>query len=331
MAFEVMLPPGGGPLIFEWRRACSGTVEAASVFSQLPLTLSPCVPCPRTADCGLEITRIAQVDHKRKTGQPCGREGDESERGGAAGGRARRQSGKKRGRATLARARQRGQLAELFFFFSFRTRAPPRAPALPRTTSGVRSAAARAWYARVCVCVCCVRAAALAGAFSTAPAHTAHPLSLLPPPYRSRPSPTHSQRPRHPHTHTHPSSLHTIFQGSCSSLRPVFYSNAAGFSAYSGSADCVGAQGAVAVMVPAGALTAACCADMRSFAAAGCTCDADVMELLVGLKVLPAGASPDATMGGIVALFQASQCAGAALGGPLLDACTGGVGCVATA
>jgi len=93
----------------------------------------------------------------------------------------------------------------------------------------------------------------------------------------------------------------------------------------------VGAQGAVAVMVPAGALTAACCADMRSFAAAGCTCDADVMELLVGLKVLPAGASPDATMGGIVALFQASQCAGAALGGPLLDACTGGVGCVATA
>jgi predicted MFS family arabinose efflux permease len=84
-------------------------------------------------------------------------------------------------------------------------------------------------------------------------------------------------------------------------------------------------------MVPAGAMTAACCADMRSFAAAGCTCDADVMDLLVGLKVLPPGASPDATMSGIVSLFQVSQCAGSALGGPLLDACTGSVGCVATA
>ena len=70
---------------------------------------------------------------------------------------------------------------------------------------------------------------------------------------------------------------------------------------------------------------------MRSFAASGCTCDADVMDLLVGLRVLPVGASPDATIGGIVALFQASQCAGSDMGGPLLDACTGGVGCVATA
>ena len=336
MAFEVMLPPGGGPLIFEWRRACSGTVEAASVFSQLPLTLSPCVPCPPTADCGLEITRIAQVGHKG--GQGNGWEGGESEgearrAGGRGANRGRRGGGPPwRARASVA------SLLSCFFFFPFalepppaplRSRAPPAVCALQQRGRGVHV------YVRLCV---------LCGACAQLPLHRQGarfhgPRSHGPPSFsrtpaptpRSRPSPPHSQHPRHPHTHTHPSSLHTIFQGSCSSLRPVFYSNAAGFSAYSGSADCVGAQGAVAVMVPAGALTAACCADMRSFAAAGCTCDADVMELLVGLKVLPAGASPDATMGGIVALFQASQCAGAALGGPLLDACTGGVGCVATA
>jgi len=183
--------------------------EAASVFSQQPpLTLSPCVPCPPTADCGLEITRIAQVGHKG--GQGNGWEGGESE------GEARRAGGRganrgRRGRATLARARQRGQLAELFFF-SFRTRAPPRAPALPRTTSGVRSAVARAWYARMCVCVCCVRAASLAqaGRVSTAPGtHPLSPTHTSAPPHRSRPSPPHSQRLHHPHSHTHPSSLHT--------------------------------------------------------------------------------------------------------------------------
>ena len=111
-----------------------------------------------------------------------------------------------RARASVA------SLLSCFFFSPFALAPPPRAPALPRTTSGVRTAAARAWYARVCVCVCCVPAAALAqaGRVSTAPGtHPLSPTHTSAPPPRSRPSPPHSQRLHHPHSHTHPSSLHT--------------------------------------------------------------------------------------------------------------------------
>jgi hypothetical protein len=91
--------------------------------------------------------------------------------------------------------------------------------------------------------------------------------------------------------------------------------------------SCPAVQADVAALVGPDALTDECCTSLRAFVSAGCACDGDVQALLDGLHILPPGADPVATIAGVVALIQGSRCSAAALGGPLLDACTGGTGC----
>lgn len=124
------------------------------------------------------------------------------------------------------------------------------------------------------------------------------------------------------------SEITAISHGACLGVRGPLFGAASTVSAYAGGGvACPALQADAAALVPASILTDDCCTSLRSFVAAGCACDGDVLALLEGIQVLPAGADPAATVGGVVALIQGSRCSGAALGGPLLDACTGGTGC----
>jgi hypothetical protein len=83
----------------------------------------------------------------------------------------------------------------------------------------------------------------------------------------------------------------------------------------------------VEAWLPSDLSTAACCEAVRVFAAESCVCDPVVAELLLGLKVLPPGSRAEPTIAGAVQLVQAGPCSAAVNGGPLLEACTGSLGC----
>ena len=70
----------------------------------------------------------------------------------------------------------------------------------------------------------------------------------------------------------------------------------------------------------------ACCDAARAFAVNGCVCDPAVADMTEGMGRLPRGTDIPTFMAGVMHLTQASDCARAAFGGPILDACTGGVG-----
>lgn len=71
--------------------------------------------------------------------------------------------------------------------------------------------------------------------------------------------------------------------------------------------------------------------DARVFVTSGCACSPDVPDLLMSLRVLPAGTDPAMSVSGIVNLLQASKCATTALGGPIVNTCVGSAGCAASA
>jgi len=141
------------------------------------------------------------------------------------------------------------------------------------------------------------------------------------------------------HTHTlfslHPpfsadcaTEITAISHGACLGVRQPLFGAASTASAYAGGGvACPALQADVAALVPTPLLSDECCASLRSFVAAGCACDGDVLALLEGINILPPGADAAATVAGVVALIQGSRCSGPALGGPLLDACTGEIGC----
>jgi len=119
-----------------------------------------------------------------------------------------------------------------------------------------------------------------------------------------------------------------ISHGACAGVRGPLFGAAGTVSAYAGGAvACPALQADAAALVPAAILTDECCTSLRSFVAGGCACDGDVLALLEGIQILPPGADAAAAISGVVALIQGSRCSGPALGGPLLDACTGGTGC----
>jgi hypothetical protein len=175
------------------------------------LPLSPV----HSADCGLEITRIAQVGHKGGQGNRVG--GKEVKARGRRGGRAGAApiGEEEGGPPWRARASVASLLSCFFFFLShsrpppapLRSRAPPAVCALQQRGRGVHV------YVRLCVlCGACAQLPLhrQGARFHGPRSHGPPSFSRTPaPPPRSRPSPPHSQRPRHPHTHTHPSSLHT--------------------------------------------------------------------------------------------------------------------------
>ncbi len=72
----------------------------------------------------------------------------------------------------------------------------------------------------------------------------------------------------------------------------------------------------------------ACCDAARAFAVNGCVCDPTVVEMTEGLNQMPKGVAgrTEQFMRGIMSLTQASDCAHAEYGGPILDPCSGGVG-----
>lgn len=114
----------------------------------------------------------------------------------------------------------------------------------------------------------------------------------------------------------------------CLGARQPLFGAASSAAAYAGGAvACPALQADMAALVAPGALTDECCMSLRSFVSAGCACDGDVLALLEGVGILPPGADPAATIAGVVALVQGSRCSAPGLGGPMLDACTGGTGC----
>lgn len=115
--------------------------------------------------------------------------------------------------------------------------------------------------------------------------------------------------------------------GPCAALVPVFNAHARELSTLSTATPCPDLKARVDAWLPAGLATGACCETVRAFAADGCVCDAAVAEMLVGLRILPPGTLPEPTIAGAVALVQAGPCSAAAYGGPLVEACTGSVGC----
>lgn len=124
------------------------------------------------------------------------------------------------------------------------------------------------------------------------------------------------------------SEITAISHGACLGIRQPLFGAAASAAAYAGGGvACPALQADIAALAPPSALTDECCASLRAFVSAGCACDGDVLALLEGVHILPDGADAAATIAGVVALVQGSRCSGPALGGPLLDACTGGTGC----
>jgi hypothetical protein len=75
-----------------------------------------------------------------------------------------------------------------------------------------------------------------------------------------------------------------------------------------------------------GPVVPACCDAARAFSAGGCVCDQDVVDMTEGMGRLPRGTDVPRFMQGVMHLTQASRCALAAHGGPILDACTGTLG-----
>ena len=132
--------------------------------------------------------------------------------------------------------------------------------------------------------------------------------------------------PPHP---THPTAdcgalVTSLARGPCAVLKPVLHGQYGQPSAYA-SADCSQLTGEVERLGLT--LSDVCCTDARAFVDTGCACSPDVQDLLVGLRVLPAGADPVATINGIVGLLQGSRCSGAAFGGPIMNPCVGSAGC----
>ena len=99
---------------------------------------------------------------------------------------------------------------------------------------------------------------------------------------------------------------------------------------YGTTSDCTSLKSALDKYVT-GSISDACCRDARAFVTSGCACSQDVVDLLAGLRVLPAGADPALAVSGIVNLLQASKCASTATGGPIVNPCTGSPGCAASA
>lgn len=116
----------------------------------------------------------------------------------------------------------------------------------------------------------------------------------------------------------------SLARGPCAVLKPVLHGQYGQPSAYA-TADCSQLTGEVERLgVP---LSDVCCTDARAFVDTGCACSPDVQDLLVGLRVLPAGADPVATINGLVGLLQGSRCSGTAFGGPISNPCLGSAGC----
>lgn len=99
---------------------------------------------------------------------------------------------------------------------------------------------------------------------------------------------------------------------------------------YGTASDCSSLTSALDKYVTGG-ISDACCRDARAFVTSGCACSQDVVDLLSGLRVLPAGADPALAVSGIVNLLQASKCASTAGGGPIVNPCTGSPGCASSA
>ena len=70
----------------------------------------------------------------------------------------------------------------------------------------------------------------------------------------------------------------------------------------------------------------ACCDAARAFAVNGCVCDPAVVDMTEGMGRLPRGTDVPLFMAGVMHLTQASECAWAAYGGPILDACSSDLG-----
>lgn len=114
--------------------------------------------------------------------------------------------------------------------------------------------------------------------------------------------------------------------GPCGSLASTFRDLAAKYAAAD---DC-------AAFAPNGPLKGvpqpndACCSQLRSFASNGCGCDAVTSSLARAFLGGAAGSADSAIAGGI-RLAQASRCSSDALGGPIVNACDGSIGCPAAA
>jgi hypothetical protein len=74
-----------------------------------------------------------------------------------------------------------------------------------------------------------------------------------------------------------------------------------------------------------GGLSSDCCDKAKSFVTSGCACSKDVVDLLGGLRVLPAGDDPALALSGIINLLQASNC------GAIYNPCTSSSGCASSA
>lgn len=119
-----------------------------------------------------------------------------------------------------------------------------------------------------------------------------------------------------------------LASGPCAALVPVFQAHARELASFGGGGTpCARLKAQVDAWLPSDLSTAACCESVRAFAADGCVCDPVVADMLLGLKVLPAGAPAEPTIAGAVALVQAGPCSAAANGGPLLEMCSGSLGC----
>ena len=120
----------------------------------------------------------------------------------------------------------------------------------------------------------------------------------------------------------------SLARGPCAVLKPVLHGQYGQPSAYA-TADCSQLTGEVERLGLT--LSDTCCIDARAFVDTGCACSPDVQDLLVGLRVLPAGADPVATINGLVGLMQGSRCSIATFGGPVVNPCSGSAGCPSAA
>lgn len=96
---------------------------------------------------------------------------------------------------------------------------------------------------------------------------------------------------------------------------------------YGAESDCAALKSA-ADKYAGGGLSSDCCAKARAFVTAGCACSQDVVDLLGGLRVLPAGDDPTLALSGIIKLLQASSCGAS---DPIYNPCTSSSGCAASA
>ena len=157
------------------------------------------------------------------------------------------------------------------------------------------------------------------------PSSSSHPppLSLSPPP--SAPPP---KTPRPLLVADCAALVTALARGPCAVLKPVLHGQYGQPSAYA-TADCSQLTGEVERLGLT--LSDTCCIDARAFVDTGCACSPDVQDLLVGLRVLPAGADPVATINGLVGLMQGSRCSIATFGGPVVNPCSGSAGCPSAA